>query len=431
MHMTRRLPIDVELVIAAITAAAAYLVWLLAPEVDWTAWPEMALFFVLIALAPVFPIPDARGGYITAAGILLYVLVAVHGPAAAVVVAWPAFAVGSLLSRAWIPWKIISNGARQGISVASAGLVFQVAGGSSALPSLRTLLFPLLLAVLTHEVVNNFLVSLYFSRLRGTPVLPTWFQDMRDTTFSNFLSVPTVALLVLLYVSLSPLVLGIYLISLPLQRRVLHLLQKRKQVFDQAIDSLVLAIDANFPQGRGHSRRVANISVAVARSLRLPDSMVDAIELGALVHDVGLIGLDEVSTGSPGFAEMAKLKDHARIGAEMVRELPQRDVVPIVLHHHERFDGTGYPDGLKGEEIPIGARIVALAEVFDSLTSGGFHDAAPVAPAEAVERIKSEAGRSFDPRVVKAFNSVYATGIIEAGGSLNEEPTGTRMATST
>lgn len=426
----RRLPLDVEIFIAAVTAAAAYMVWLLAPTVQWAAWPELVLFFMLIALAPVFPIPDARGGYITAAGILLYVLVALHGPGAALIVAWPAFAVGSVLSRGWIPWKTISNGARQGMSVALAGLIFHLAGGSPNLPTVRTLLFPLLLAVLTHEIVNNLLVSFYFSRLRGTPVLSTWLQDMRDTTFSNLLSVPTASLLILLYVSLSPLILGVYLISLPLQRRVQHLLLKRRQVFDQAIGSLVLAIDANFPQGRGHSRRVADIAVAIARNMRLPDQTVEAIELGALVHDVGLIGLDEVAIRSPGIEEMARLRDHTWIGAEMVKELPQRDVAAIVLHHHERFDGTGYPQGLKGEDIPLGARIVALAEVFDSLVSGGFHDSGPVAPDEALKRISDEAARTFDPRVVEAFVAAYTLGTIQKADLIRSERAGAAITPS-
>lgn len=411
----RKLPIDVEVFIAAIMIAAAILVWALTPEVAWHAWPELLLFLILITLAPVFPIPDARGGYITAAGILLYVLVALHGPGAALVVAWPAFAVGSALSRGWIPWRILSNGARQGISVAAAGLGFRLVGGSAGSPSLQTLLLPLLVAVLIHEAVNNLLVSFYFSRVRGTPVLQTWFQDMRDTTFSNLLSVPTAALLILLYVSVSPAILVIYLISLPLQRRVLHLLFQRKQLFDQTIDSLVLAIDANFPQGRGHSRRVANIAVAVARNLNLPDQAVEGIELAGLVHDVGLIGLDEVLAASPDSSEMARLRDHARIGAEMVRELPRRDVVSIVLHHHERFDGTGYPIGLKGEDIPIGARIVAIAEVFDSLLSGGFRDGHSLPPSEAVKRIEGEAGRAFDPRVVEAFVGAYTSQAIQTG----------------
>ncbi|HET8580461.1 MAG TPA: HD domain-containing phosphohydrolase, partial [Nitrospiraceae bacterium] len=90
-----------------------------------------------------------------------------------------------------------------------------------------------------------------------------------------------------------------------------------------------------------------------------------------------------------------------------MRELPNRAVGEIVLHHHERFDGSGYPNGLAGRRIPIGARIVGVAEVFDSLVSGGLSAAEPLSPVEAVERIASEAGKAFDPRVVEAFLAVW------------------------
>ena len=389
------------------TLAAAILAFVLAPGIDPNRWPELLLFFLLIALAPIFPIPDARGGYITAAGILLYALIALQEPGAALIVAWFSFAVGSALSRGWVPWKILSNGARLGISVAIAGVVFRALGGNASEPTIASLLIPLLAAVLIQEAINTLLVAFYFSQVRRTPLLATWLQDMKELTFSNLLSVPTAALLVILYVSISPLVLLLYLVSLPLQRRVHQLLSQKHRIYGQAIDSLVLAIDANFPQGRGHSRRVADMAVAIAREMRLSDSATDSIELAGLIHDVGLIGLDEVRLDSLGADDVVRLRDHPGIGADMMRELPNRAVAQIVLHHHERYDGTGYPRGLTGRRIPIGARIVAVAEVFDSLVSGGLSRAEPLSPAEAVDRISSEAGQAFDPRVVEAFLTVW------------------------
>lgn len=405
--LTRSLPREVELFIGAVTFTASVLVFVLAPSIDPSRWPELLLFFLLIALAPIFPVPDARGGYITAAGILLYALIALQQPGAALIVAWFSFAVGSALSRGWVPWKIVSNGARLGISVALAGVVFRALGGDASDPTIVSLLVPLLVAVLVQEAVNTLLVAFYFSHVRRTPLLATWLQDMKELTFSNLLSVPTAALLVILYVSISPLVLLLYLVSLPLQRRVHQLLSQKHRIYGQAIDSLVLAIDANFPQGRGHSRRVADIAVAIARELRLSDSSTDSIELAALIHDVGLIGLDEVLLDSVGSDDVARLRDHPGIGAEMMRELPKRAVAQIVLHHHERYDGSGYPKGLKGRRIPVGARIVGVAEVFDSLVSGGLSGAQPLSRIEAVDRIASEAGKAFDPRVVEAFLAVW------------------------
>jgi len=423
----RRIPGEVEFFIVAVTLTAFALAWLLSPTVPLGAWPELTLIMILVALASLFPVPDPRGGYITVTATLLYVLVAVHGPGAAIVVAWPAFAVGSALSRGWIPWKIISNSARQAISIAVAGIAFQASGGSVATPTISSLFVPLAIAVLTYQFVNNLLVAFYFSRLRGTPLLSTWFQDTRELLFSNLLSIPTAALLALLYVSLSPFVLAAYLVTLPLQRWILQLYVRKKEIYDQAIDSLVLAIDANFPQGKGHSRRVADIAVAVARSLGLADSVVEGIELGALVHDVGLIGLDEIYTSLPNEGDIVRLRDHTRIGAEIVRELPRKDVAQIVLYHHERFDGSGYPSNLVGEQIPLGARIVALAEVFDSLTAGGLSSSSPLSPEEALRRVRGEAGKAFDPRVVEAFVRCWETGVINFASAGAELPTATAV----
>lgn len=390
-----------------VTLAAAGLVLALTPTIDTERWLEFLLFFLLISLAPIFPIPDARGGYVTAAGTLLYALMALQDPGAALLVAWFSFVVGSALSRGWVPWKTVSNGARLGISVALGGMAFRLAGGQARDPGFVTLVAPLLLAILIQEGINTLLVAFYFSNVRKTPLLATWLQDLRELTFQNVLSLPTAALLVILYVSISPLVLLLYLVSLPLQRRAYHLLSQTHRIYAQAIDSLVLAIDANFPQGKGHSRRVADTAVAIAREMRLPDAVVASIELAALIHDVGLIGLDEVLLTSVDSRDVARLRDHPTIGANMMRELPNRAVAEIVLRHHERFDGTGYPGGLAGRRIPIGARIVGVAEVFDSLVSGGLSGVKPLSAPEAIERITAESGKAFDPRVVQAFLTVW------------------------
>lgn len=393
------------------TLAAAILVVVLAPSIDTDQFPELLLFSMMIALAAMFPIPHARGGYITTAGILQYALIARHEPGAALIVVWFSFTIGSAISRGWVPWKIVSTGARLAISVVLASLVFRLLGGNALDYTVGSLIVPLIVAVLVQQASNNLLVAFYFSQLRRTPLIATWAQDMKDLTFSNLLSVPTAALLVILSSRISPLVLLMYLVALPLQRRVHQLLSQKTRIYAQAIDSLVLAIDANFPQGRGHSRRVADLAVAISREMRLSDSTTDSIELAALIHDVGLIGLDEVGLDTLTDQDMVRLRKHPDIGAAMMRELPNRSVVQIVRHHHERFDGTGYPDGLKGRRIPIGARIVGLAEVFDSLRAGGLSNEPALSSSESIERITAEAGKAFDPRVVEAFLAVWKQGL--------------------
>ncbi len=396
----------------AVIVAAVVLLWFLLPTIPFQSTNELLFFLILIALAAMFPIPDPRGGYITATAILLYVLISLFGPGAGLVVAGPGYAIGAAVSRKWVPWRTMFNGAQMGLSVAVAGFVFQLTGGTLSRPDLRTLLLPLAASVLTFQFVNNFFVAFYFNRLRGLPLLPTWFSDIKDVFISNLLSIATAGLLAILYTSLGPGVLLVYLISLPLQRRANVLYLQQKQIYDQAINSLVLAIDANFPQGRGHSRRVANIAVALSKEMDLSDQLIEDIELGALLHDVGLIGIDVPHETETSAQTSARFREHTQIGADIVRELPHRGIADIVLYHHEKFDGTGYPKALDGHDIPLGARVVAVAEVFDSLMAGGFPESRARSLEDAVAIIEGGAGRAFDPRVVTALASAVRSGAI-------------------
>jgi len=288
-----------------------------------------------------------------------------------------------------------------GLSVAFASFVFHQSGGTLENPGVFGLLIPLILASLVFQAGNNLLISWYFGWLRGTPFLRSWVFEVKDYLWGNLLTVPTAALLVILYITVSPLTLLFYLASLPAQRWAIQLYLQQRRLFDQAIDSLVVAVDANFPQGKGHSRRVADIAVSTARQLGLADSIIDGIEIGALVHDVGMIGLEELAE-SDGRSDSAKTLEHVRLGAEVAREFPRRDVSEIVLYHHEHFDGTGYLR-VGGRKIPIGARIVAFAEAVESIIREGSPSPAHVLNEAVVEKIREGAGKLFDPRVADAF----------------------------
>ncbi len=394
----------------AVMLAAAIMSWILSPQIRWEAWPELLLFMVLISLAAMFPIPDPRGGFMTATGTLFYVLLSVHGPGAGLLVGGSAIAIGYAVSTGWFPWKTVFNGAQMGISVGLAGVVFKIAGGSVAEPGVYSFLIPLILAVFVHHMANNFLVSFYHSRLRGQPLLPTWISDIRDFLWSNILGVPTAALLTILYVTVHPATLLFYLASLPLLRWAGQLYLQRRRIYGQAIDSLVVAIDANLPEGKGHSRRVAATALAIGRNLNLAETTLESIELGALLHDVGMIGLDDVVEESTlaDVGHTDRLQKHVQIGAEIAREIPRREIAEIVLYHHENYDGSGYPEGLKGNKIPLGARIVGLAETFESMLAGEGPREQGLSPSEAIKIIQERAGKQYDPRIVEAFVEAFA-----------------------
>lgn len=158
-----------------------------------------------------------------------------------------------------------------------------------------------------------------------------------------------------------------------------------------------------------HSARVAVLAVATGEKLGLSDEQLLILRYAAELHDIGKVAISETILGKLGQLseqELQILRRHATIALEILASIqPLQPTLPLIKHHHERWDGTGYPDGLAGEEIPLGARIIAVAEAYDILTHGAPWKQA-ISPEEAKAEIRRCAGTQFDPRVVEAFVQV-------------------------
>jgi putative nucleotidyltransferase with HDIG domain len=169
-------------------------------------------------------------------------------------------------------------------------------------------------------------------------------------------------------------------------------------------------LEARDPYTHGHSRRVARHAERIAREIGLPNEQVAKIRAAALVHDIGKINVPRPILTKPGDltdAEFALVKRHAADGAAMVVSLGDSELTAIVRHHHERIDGTGYPDGLAGDDIPIGARVIAVADTFDAITSSRAYRK-PRSHRQALEILRREAGAQLDAIAVGAFASYYS-----------------------
>jgi putative nucleotidyltransferase with HDIG domain len=172
------------------------------------------------------------------------------------------------------------------------------------------------------------------------------------------------------------------------------------------LEALARTIDANSPWTSGHSERVTRLSIAIGRRMGLGHDEIDRLHRGGLLHDVGKIGISPAILDKPSALtpeEMAVVKEHPTVGARILEPIAAfADVIGIVRHHHERFDGRGYPDGLRGEEIPLLARVTAVADVYDALVSDRpYRRRWDVEP--ALRYIADMAGAQFDPAVVRAF----------------------------
>lgn len=178
------------------------------------------------------------------------------------------------------------------------------------------------------------------------------------------------------------------------------------------VDTLVATVEAKDTYTRGHSERVSRFSMAIAEELKLAREIKKLLMISSLCHDIGKIGVPDIILKKAGILsaeEYNEMKLHPTLGAEIILNMPNaKRFLGGIKHHHEKWDGTGYPDGLAGEDIPFFGRIVGLADVFDAMISGrsysGFID-----QAEAVDRLNKEKDL-FDPQIVRAFTKAYESG---------------------
>lgn len=200
--------------------------------------------------------------------------------------------------------------------------------------------------------------------------------------------------------------------------RLQRMSEENRKMFMGSIRVLSAAIDAKDPYTRGHSERVAHYSVAVAKHMGMSEEQLDRVRIGALLHDVGKIGIADAILGKPSpltDEEFEIMKQHPEKGARIMAQIePLRDVVPAIRYHHERFSGGGYPTGVAGENIPLLGRIVAVADTFDAMTTERPYQKAMTFD-YACAKIYELRESKYDPKVVDALIKAYRAGDIRAG----------------
>jgi cyclic di-GMP phosphodiesterase len=191
-------------------------------------------------------------------------------------------------------------------------------------------------------------------------------------------------------------------------RQLSHTLRDLEKSYDYTLEALGGALDAKDAETEGHCQRVTAITITIARAMNLDKEMLKHIARGAFLHDIGKMGIPDNILRKPGplnERERAIMRRHCEIGYEMLKRIPfLREAAEIVLYHQEYYDGSGYPRGLRGEEIPIGARIFAIADTLDAIISDRpYRRAQPIGAAR--EEIRRNSGKQFDPQVVDVFLS--------------------------
>ena len=363
----------------------------------------------------------------------VFASVLLFGPAAGTITVVLDILIISLrMSRPFrAPRRVIFNVSLAAVSIWIAAQIFFLVSGlqpySVEQAPLGQLLFPLFLFTLAYFLLNSWLVSVAVALDQEKPAYPIW-RDNFLWLSVNYFGGASVAALLVVYTKeidftalgiIVPLLLISYLTYKMSMGRIedanRHLVEVNK-LYLSTIETLAMAIDAKDQITHGHIRRVQRLAVGLAKAVGVNDEIqIKAIEAAALLHDMGKLAIPEFILNKPGRLtsnEFDVMKQHANIGADILGSIQfPYPVVPIVRHHHEAWDGSGYPDKLRGVAIPLGARILSVVDCFDALTSDR-----PYRPRlsveDAVAILVQRRGSMYDPMIVDKF--------IEAQAQLSE-----------
>ena len=405
------------------------LLLLLTERVHLTEITAFAIAVVIVSLRPVqITTPGLKFGSksqqsLSLSDALTYLLLILHGPAAAVVVSGLDGFVASLRSIRRLGSNLFSMAmlslAFFGISL-SYELIMKLLGLApyhGLNQSAINLVLPLLVASAVHFLICSSLLATILGLRYRTSIWRSWVDNNLWAAVTYF---PLSFLSVIAYFCVQqfgwitiiagpPVLMLMYLSYAQYNQKVeekMHRIEEMNDLHLSIVQALALAIDAKDNATTEHVVRVKIYGRGLARILGLSELETQAIEAGAMLHDVGKLAVPDYILNKPGHltqAEEEKLKIHPVVSAEILSQVKfPYPVVPVVRHHHERWDGKGYPDGLSGEEIPLTARILSLAESFDSLREGHLHQK-PLNRNNAIRAIQNQGGTVFDPQLVEHF----------------------------
>jgi len=405
------LSLKLKVYIGAVTGLAIALFIYLVPSLSLTTdmWWVLTFFIILNTIAEFMPVDLPVGGNVTIGFPIDFVVILVYGPATAIIVTSFGAFIGEIVEGKSRWYKIVFNMAQYTLSAGIAGMVYQGLGGVVDPANLSNYIIPAAICAIIYFLINSNLFVIVISLAEEIPILSIWKKRIKGTIATYIALVPTGFVMAMVYVTIG--IWGIILFFFPLilARRSFELYTKMRKVYLDTIRALAAAIDAKDPYTKGHSERVAENSVALAQELNLSGRDIENIEYTALLHDIGKIGIADNILGKKSsltVKEFDKIKEHTTMGAKIIEPVDfLKNSYEAIYHHHERYNGDGYPDGIKEKDIPLSARIIAVADAYDAMGSDRPYRK-KLNMNKILKELKDQSGKQFDPEVVKALISV-------------------------
>ncbi len=396
------------LVLAVVSAAsiAFVLALLLFPlDAELGGLAGLGLWIGLTLVASALPVQLPRGSSVSVSISPILAAGAIGGPSAAAIVA--AFGTTEWREiRGDVPWYgTLSNHATLVLPAIAGALVWQALGPSASSPSALSFV-ALALAGIVYFVVDAALTTAFVALRMGRSARTVLMSDVRMVG-GNLLALAPLAWLMAISWNVawwSTLVFALPLFS---TRNAYKQIVEIRHMFTQTVQALSSAVDKRDPFTKDHSARVQQIAVSIGQVMRCSEAELEALEWGGLLHDIGKIGVHDSVLLKPGKLtreERIEMNRHPVMGAEIILPVTRlAPEVPIIRHHHEWFNGSGYPDHLAGDQIPKLARIVHVADAFEAMTAKRPYRMTPLTPEQALAELRKFAGIQFDPEVLDAF----------------------------
>lgn len=351
-------------------------------------------------------------GYVTLAPLVIFTGLLLTNSPTPVLVSAISPLVGTLVTekRDWV--SSFQEAGGEAIAVLAGVVLVSVTDLELRLPGSGYWLAPFVLAAAGYILVRFVLAAVDAKLSQGVGAL-TYIGTAGKAIAGNlsllaFLAVG-VSYLAGVYGRLSSFVVALATIAIVEAYNPFKQLSDQRDILFARLSMVAHAIDLKDAYTGKHAREASDIAVRIARALRLPEPEVRKIKLAGMLHDIGKIGVSRKIIRKPSVLtsdEMMQMRKHPVIGAEIMRPVELlADASEIVRHHHEHFDGSGYPDGLRGDQIPIGSRIVLVADAFNAITTDRPYRKARD-KAEALKILKQHTGTQFDPKVMEAFGRV-------------------------
>lgn len=385
-------------------------------ELNFTGYNELILFIALIGITESFTVAFKSISFSTsfAVTIAAYIL---FGPYMCMIIVSIGFLcrVLKVEGRGYIHifntpiFGTVFNICALVLPIIIANYFYLIVGGTYYLERIEYNVIALIVFVIVYLVINILIMSILMGLKTKKNILFCFMGNIRIGFLNSVVMLPIGILLATIFTEYNYWGLIFVILTIILLRYTLLLYSNTKEQLTDTVEALMNAIDARDMYTEGHSRRVAEISVEIARELKLSQWEIEKLHIAAMLHDVGKIGISDNILNKPGKLtdeEYNIIKEHPTIGVKILKKIKNIDYVhKIVEQHHERYDGKGYPHGLKGDEVDIQVYIVHLADTVDAMTSDRPYRKG-LSKAIVKAEIEKYSGTQFHPKVANAYLNI-------------------------